>query len=261
MPTPSLPAEIHELIIDWIGDGFRESLQACALVCKHWHIYTLPYIFGSIDLSMSSTTKQLECLKQLLQVLDSNPLIRSRAQSLVLSVNDHLPEFDDALGKLASRIQLVTELTITFSFPISSDLPPFFDNNSPSFPHLQHLNFIRCREFRTSSLAVFSNLKSLTFEDVRRAIADHGEDFYPRASLQKLVLTRSEDIMQEMQENARLRDAFGNIQNLEITFLNSFAFVVQPQWEGTFNWENLRSLSVSSWLHCKSYLNTGSSSS
>ena len=279
MPTPSLPVEIHGLIIDIIGDEHNvdvnhpqshqhqlrcmEYLRTCALVCKRWHIYTLPYIFGSVDLARYSNhyetltpQNQLERLERLLQVLEPKPFIGRYVRSLSVFANGHLPEFHDALGKLVSYIQLVTMLTISYRFPSSPpDLLPFFDNNPSLFPQLQHITLWRAEDFKTSSLRVSSNLKSITFYEPDQIITDHGEDFHNHASLQKLVLDSSDSVMTKMQTDARFRGLFRNVQHFDMALSRPIIDVERPYWQGTLNWENLRSLSLSSgWLGCKYHL-------
>jgi len=148
MLTPSLPVELHDLIIDEIGSELEsdaeeylqrcmQCLHACALVCRHWHIHTLPYIFGSVDLvtdqvshRYSAPPKQLERLERLLKVMDSNPFIRGCIKSLAFTPHIGWDVFDEQMAKLALHRNLVSELLSSFQilyFPLSS----LFDAETP----------------------------------------------------------------------------------------------------------------------------------
>jgi len=273
MPEPSLPVELHELIIDVIGSELeghdkedlqrcRGCLRACALVCKHWHIYTLPYNVGSLDLPITSRLsfprkQQVGRLESLVQMMDTNPHIGRSVRSLVLTANLRFTKFDQALDKLSLHLDRVVSLRVIshynprpFEYAPPPNPRPLFDNALSRVlrgPQLQHLTFTRCSTFRTSSIAMSTSLKSITFEHTSDALTDHAGDPYPLASLQKLFLFHSNIILETMRLEPRFRALFSNVQHLDVTL----DFTRPPQWQETCNWTNLLSLSLSSVLECK----------
>ena len=86
-----LPPELHQFIIDVIGDsasitlsppisGVKEDVRdvfgACSLVCKDWHALTLRHTFHHLHLTVFDNPGDHERLAELFRLLELNPLIR-----------------------------------------------------------------------------------------------------------------------------------------------------------------------------------------
>ena len=269
MPTLSLPVELHKPIIDKLGSELeadheqdvqhcRKCLQDCALVCRQWCTYTLPYRFGSLKLPVDSRRSlsrrlQVERLRSLVQLMGSNPRIGSSARSVVFSANVEDPKLDEALYQAVLHLQAVVNLTVICHYDRWFGARPFFHNAISILlrgAQLQHLTFTKCTTFRTSSIAMSLSLKSLTIEKAENAVVDRTGDPYPLPSLQKLVLISSDIILDTMRLDSRLRAVFKNVHHLEI----SFNLIRPPTWQDTFDWTNMQSLTLSSWVDCKSRL-------
>ena len=248
MPIPPLPAELHKLIIDEIGRGIvegfveedirqgRASVQACTLVCRHWHVYTLPYIFGSMKLPMASLrpltpARQFARLTSFSALIDSNPLIGKSVRTLVLVAERGVPEMlHRALEEIAPKLQHIKKLTINSQEGLN--LSRAFYKALSIFlraPQLEHLTFHKVSIFRAS----------IETWDVGLDHAGHPSSL---SLLYKLVLIYSDNVLEMMQHNPWFRALFDNVQDVTM----SFSFTKPPQWKNTLKWANIRNLSLSS---------------
>jgi len=199
-----LPPELHELIIDIIGDeaidavleylpygpkhGALDTLHACSLVCRGWHGLTLRHIYHLVHFDLTnSDNRNLERNAELYQLLVLNPLIGRYIRHVEMHLeNSGSPE---AVETLCNSISPIETLRIVlqysqFRLPLVAPL----DGLHPIFTHLRDLTLSSSR-LPLRILEHLTNIRSLTLQGVHAVDIDDGYTGRWRSStLEKFVL-------------------------------------------------------------------------
>jgi len=261
MNQPSLPLELHQLIIDIIiddaglaqqavyreGEDTRGSLGACSLVCKNWHAHTLRYIFHRVHFTLVDSDEDLTRRAELFRLLEVNPLIRRciRRAHIYLSISVS-PDGVEALCNAISPVETFSLVLESSQLDLPSPSP--LDSLHPilSTSHLRNLS-IWSRYFPTRMLEGLANLQSLTLEGVKVVVFNHKardgrEDGVWRSStLERLVVTPARRFLAKIgsvaDSNIGLSAFFEHLKYLDIAFdtdemaLNSSWNILLARWK------------------------------
>ena len=270
MPQITLPPELHELVIGVYGDqlvvavtlGFmlrrdvRATLGACALVCKHWHAFTLRYTFYGVWICQDRRSRAHFAL--LTELIKTNPYIKQCIRDTDLK----LPaEFDttslENMCRVISPIETLriynTVSTSTQNLSRASTL----DSLRPILvtPHLRDLT-LYSRTISTRLLEVLHSVQSLSLQGVRMVVVDHGlkgQDSGTRrhSALRKLVLHPAEFVLASIgaavESDRELFGFFENIRSLELSFEITRLGNARPWNAMLARWSDLEKLEIN-WI-------------
>ena len=208
MTQPVLPLELHELIIETIGDEdigdalepplFRlkdtvlRTLRSCSLVCRDWHSFTLRHIFRTACLDLRSEERGLKRITALSQLLDANPSIKRcirRVEMYLRSTSSR-----EAVERVCHAISPIETMHLVIDY-YQPEHPP--SHTSPlaglhpilTTQHLRDLT-ISSERLPLHLLEDLTNLRSLTLQGVRTLDIDYDHDGTWRSStLEKLVVS------------------------------------------------------------------------
>ena len=263
MDQPSLPLELHQLIIDIIGDDAihaqpaqrakedpRDSLGACSLVCKDWHAHTLRYTFYRVHFILVDSDKDLTRRAELFRLLEVNPLITRyiRRAKIYLSLSVS-PGGVETLCSAISPVETFILRLESSGFNLPS--PSTLDGLRPilTAPHLRHFS-IHSSHLPTSLLEALANVRSLSLEGVRVVVVDHDSDAGPWRSsmLEKLDVTNARCFLKKigplMDSYCGLSAFFDHLKHLTLSFDTQDVFADSPWHIPLARWKRLETLIV-----------------
>ena len=239
MPVPTLPSELHKVIIDHVSDDWLDSdsewdsededlssgltpLQSCTLVCRSWSNYALRRLFATIQIpGFRPKEEEHARWESLLQLMEVNPNIGRSIRTLAVALLPIVPTEDSfyndrTLEKILQRSTHVVELHIQ-NIPDDFLARPSIVNGLVCVlqcPSL-HTITIYSNTFRTSLFDSTSSIKSLRLVDVSNIIVDH-KPSTSLATLQKLDVYRSRVVMKTMHILPKFRALFDHIQDFHM---------------------------------------------
>jgi len=202
MPQPTLPPELHHIILKIIGDevfhaelflhsmkgSVRGTLRACSLVSKAWHNSALPYVFHHARFFLTSGDRLPRRNAELFQLLEANPSIRRCIRRAEMFLDrEVLPE---DVEKVCDAISPIEEFTLVLRTCPPDLLRPSLDGLHPilSSPHLRDLS-IWSTYLPLRLLKNTPNLRSLSLLSVDMVDMDHCHNGTWRSpTLEKLVV-------------------------------------------------------------------------
>ena len=230
--TPILPAELQQLIIDFVGDGYvnarllrletqrceaREALRTCSLVCKAWHSRTLRHTFYDNYFAFFATDRELKRHAELFRILEANPLIRRCIRRAEIYMEEGvLPERVETLCKAITPIGTLRIEVGTIASEDGLPRPSPLDGLHPilTTPYLCDLSIFAAR-VPLCLLESLTNLRSLTLEGVKTLDAESGRDgewCLESSTLERLVVTRGRRAL------SQLGDAVNSVAGLNMFF-------------------------------------------
>jgi len=258
MPQPILPPEIHQLIIDVVGNeyvsakqpsknGTREALQAFSLVCKYWHDLTLRYTFHNVTFPLYGGERDLKRHAELFRILEINPLIKGCIRCILIYLwGEVLPEGIETLCKAISPIETLCVVLETAEFEHDLLRPPLLVGLHPILTGQYLRDFsISAAEFPLCLLENLTNLRSLTLEGVRTVDTESGRDGAWRSessTLEKLDMARSRRAL------GRLGLAVNLIAGLDVFFRYIKYLAMDLTFDALFPGSPCHVL-LSRWLH------------
>ena len=257
MQQSILPPELHQLIINVIGDEVlhagpvlhsargrvRETLRACSLVCKAWHASTLPYTFHSARFLMFAG--DIPRNEELFRLLKANPSIRRCIRRAEMHLEwDLLPE---VVERMSSAIYPLEEFTLVMPFGLPEDPQLLLKALQPTLSSRHLLNLsVDIPYFPLALLENVPNLRSLTLEKVYIAGIGYGDDgpgAWRSSTLEKLVLKRT---------SRRLLDhiqAVGDIKVALHTFFDRLKYLDMDLYTKDLDPDGSWPILVARWTH------------
>ena len=220
MALPTLPAEIHELVIDSTSTLFpqyrQKALATCALVCKSWHSFTLRYTFRYIRLP-----RDLEMGSSILRLMERNPEIQRCIKYVSVENGTSGAGPDKDFEQVCRLCTGVSRLSLGYnSCGPNLDSRPLIRNGILFLlksPNLRHLSFSYFM-FETSLLeAVSQHLSTLTFTRVFQVVLDHQDSSKLAKTLQRLTFSHSHPAIGIMQNVPGLCQLFERMQQIHIS--------------------------------------------
>jgi len=236
MPRPVLPFELHQLIIDIIGeefvaalrpwkDGTQDALHACSLVCKGWRSETLQYIFYNANFAFFSEDLDLTRPAELFRILEINPSIRGciRRTEIYLETGVFLEDVE-ALCNAISPIETLRVVHQLSNGEPGHIFPPLECLHPILNTHVLRDFSIWATHFSLRFLENATNLRSLTLEGVEVLDTENVHDgaWRPESStsLEKLVLVGSSRVLTIIGERVEkfpgLDAFFKDVKHLEV---------------------------------------------
>ena len=229
-----LPLELHQLIIDVIGDeyvssklpskdGTRDALQACSLVCKSWHSRSLRHTFYSTDFAFFNGDRVLQRQTELFRILDVNPSIRRciRRTEIYLETGVLLEDVE-ALCNTISPIETLRVVVET-----SHDEPDSPHSPLEGLHPILNTQFLRdfsvwAAHFPLRLVENATKLRSLTLQGVETLDTESVRDgaWCSESTLEKLVVARGRRVLTQVgaavERSTGLYAFFEGVKHLEM---------------------------------------------
>ena len=277
MSQATLPLEIHEHIINVIGNEYssskvppygqpsevvRGTLEACSLVCKDWHSLTLRHTFYIVNITFREGNEYLKRHAELCRILEINPSIRKymRRTTAVIVRHGVLPEDVEPLRDALSLV--VTSKIVLQCSEDRFDLPrPLAGLHAIlTGRNLCDLSIFAI-SFPLILLENLTNLRSLTLIGVRTLDLVDVDDRTWRSelsTLEKLVVQYSRGILSQLgaavEEFVGPFAFFKNVKYLVVD-LDSEAIDRDPPWRVLLaRWTCLETLVIGWDVHTKGQL-------
>ena len=278
MPQPDLPLELHQLIIDFVGEeailsaapisraeeAVRTTLQSCSFVCKGWHAHTVRYMFHDLWINLFRTDEDHERYEELLRLLEVNPLIARSIRRVLLSIRNNHGVTGEVVGNLCRKITSVEVLYLRILGALHppSNLLSALDGLYPllASPHLHDLS-ISAPHLPLRLLEIPPNVRSLTLLDVASGgsvghlFKEHHEGTLCSATLEKLVVRKGNRVLEIIAPVAQGSPCtcFDSIKYLDITFYAASPRPY-PQWNTVLaRWRCLETIIINWHIMGKSF--------
>ena len=270
MPQPTLPLELHQLIIDVLGRqraiafklyktldrNVQLALRSFSLVCKAWHALTLRHTFYGVRIVMFNDDNQDRdgrLRAQLLQLMEVNPLIKECIQNVDLYIAGPLPA--ETVEALCCAFGPVNTLRVNMvkAFQPKVACPSSFDGVHPLLTHHLLNLTIRSDYLPTCLLALPPNIKSLTLvatDDgvIRHDFGNgHAGTWRSSTKLEKLVVKPAARVLATIAAavDDDLSAFFDHIKYLDMTFYDADLTVNSRSWHVIpSRWTHLETLIV-----------------
>jgi len=247
MHHPNLPPELHQLIIDFVGeevivtftpinradDAVRKTLRSCSFVCKDWHAHSLRYIFHDLWINLFGSDEDCGRYEGLFQLIKVNPLIGKSIRRLLLSIKRTqecvTAEFVENLCREMTSVE-VLDLTLLSPRPLY-ELPDFPSPLNGIYhllasPHLHNLS-ISAPNLPLRLLEIPPNIRSLTLQGVVGSTP--AEDLFEEqgykgapgsTTLEKLTVSNAHQVLDSIAPVAQgsLSSFFAGIKYLNMMF-------------------------------------------
>ena len=242
MSLPTLPGEIHELIVEsitsWNPAERRNAWSTCALVCTSWHSFALRYMFQTITLARDGRNGAVP-LGDMVRLMERYPEIPScvNSISIVFSRSGELPPFnEDEFEQICRLCTIVYDLSIRQAGPELDSFPRIRNGlllllKSPSLRHLTFSSTFRTSFFETVS----QHLKVLSFNHVTSVSLDHEDPSKLSKSLRKVELRSSNFFIGAIQYNPALFQLVRSTQHINI-ITDSKTIRVPSFWDYRLDW-------------------------
>ena len=269
MLQPILPLELHERIIDVVGneaviafqaaemvdDKVLLALQSFSLVCRAWHASTLRHTFYGVRIAVSDGDSQdAEGLErtQLLHLLEVNPLIRQCIQDFDLYLTG--PVSAEVVESLCHAVGPVETLRINMlkssGVELSRSSPWDGLHHLLTTHHLRNLS-IRSDYLPTRLLEAPPSLRSLTLGGIEEVVIDHesGDQdtgTWRSTKLERLVVIKTGHVLSIVDAAAddSLSAFFDHLKYLDMTF-NMRDLFGDRQWNVILSrWTRLETLAI-----------------
>jgi len=224
MSLPTLPAEIHELIIEFVAQNpYRKSqkaLSTCSLVCTSWHSFALRHTFQEIEFPHNVRRAS----DNILRLMEANRDISRCVKSIIIFTTGGLREDPgpaytndefEQVCRLVSTSIVRLEIVGTAPSPASHPLPGL--SLLLKSPNLRHLKFSQAF-LSTSFLEAAPHLETLSFEHVGHLILDH-KDGSKLARFNKLELMpyAVQPVIESTHHSPDLYRLFASTRHLAVT--------------------------------------------
>ena len=282
MTLPLLPLELHQLIVNAVGDEYvaacwwdtvyppaddiaavpgdsRDTLRSCSLVCKHWHALTLHHTFYGVIVGLEDNVNQRvrkdRVEERLLELLRANPSIKRCIRVFCLSLS--LFTSADTVKKLCCTVTPVE----TFHLALDElfELEPALPEPSPldavhpllSSPSLRNLSI--CAPYLPIRiLGYLCRIQSLSLREVETVGAGHASGNnqiagWNSCKLERLNVQPAGPFMAAIGSAAAsggLSAFLKHLKHLEI-LLRTNDLVANPPWRVALaSWHHLETLTV-----------------
>lgn len=225
MSLPTLPAEIHELIIDFVAklchQERKKALSTCALVCSFWHSSTLRHTFREFDFPNIGRSRP----DNTLHLMERNGNIGRCFKSIeifISAISERIghPYTDSEFETFCRHVSRgVVRLVLVGEQPSSTVRPILHSALSLLLksPTLRHLRF-SYPTFRTSFLEGMSDLETLSLGNVYQVDLGH-QDGSKLASFNKLefLFPALQPLVDAMNNSADFCRLFARVQHFLVS--------------------------------------------
>ena len=263
MTQPKLPPELHQLILDTIGDevvhaelalrkvmgSARETLRTCSLVCRDWHDLTLRHTFYNTNFVFFGGDRDMKRQAELFRLLEINPLIRRCIRRTDFHLQgDVLRGHVEAMCNAISPIEILRIVFETSGPELDFPRPSLLDCLYPllTTPDLRDLS-IATSYFPLHVLGCVANLQSLTLTGVQMVdMGKRGDKAWSSSTVEKLVVANGSRVLTQIgvaiKDNEDLHAFFQDLKHLDMDLAGEESLLSPPWRVLLVRWIHLETL-------------------